>query len=247
MQIDRHRQPAELLPKSQRLFDVSAGKILAIEDTGRVLSRYVDAVVLRTFEQERLEQLASASSVPVVNSLSDFEHPCQALADLFTIRERLGGPEGRTLTYLGDGNNVAHSLSLAGAKVGMQVRMATPPGFEPIPQVVKRAAEIAACKWLTEPEVESFAKMASLSEEVLRIIASNRAHGQWALALLRRTFRPLRGRTVSVLGLAVITPTTVLLAPVGARAAHSIPTGLLRRAFALFLALTSARLFWSLL
>jgi ornithine carbamoyltransferase len=69
---------------------------------------------------------------------------CQALADLFTIRERLGGPEGRTLTYLGDGNNVAHSLLLAGAKVGMQVRMATPPGFEPIPQVVKRAAEIAA-------------------------------------------------------------------------------------------------------
>ena len=100
--------------------------------------------MLRTFEQERLELLASASSVPVVNSLSDFEHPCQALADLFTIRERLGGPEGRTLTYVGDGNNVAHSLLLAGAKVGMQVRMATPPGFEPIPQVVKRAAEIAA-------------------------------------------------------------------------------------------------------
>jgi ornithine carbamoyltransferase len=124
--------------------ELQLGRGETIEDTGRVLSRYVDAVVLRTFEQERLELLASASSVPVVNSLSDFEHPCQALADLFTIRERLGGPQGRTLTYLGDGNNVAHSLLLAGAKVGMQVRMATPPGFEPIPQVVKRAAEIAA-------------------------------------------------------------------------------------------------------
>jgi len=100
--------------------------------------------VLRTFEQERLEMLAGASTVPVVNSLSDFEHPCQALADLFTIRERLGTLRGLILTYLGDGNNVAHSLLLAGAKAGMTVRIATPPGFEPIPLVVERATEIAA-------------------------------------------------------------------------------------------------------
>jgi len=124
--------------------ELQLGRGETIEDTGRVLSRYVDAIVLRTFEQERLEVLASASSVPVVNSLSDFEHPCQALADLLTVRERLGGPAGRTLAYLGDGNNVAHSLLLAGAKAGMHVRIATPPGFEPIPQVVNRAAEIAA-------------------------------------------------------------------------------------------------------
>jgi ornithine carbamoyltransferase len=124
--------------------ELQLGRGETIEDTGRVLSRYVDAIVLRTFEQERLEVLASASSVPVVNSLSDFEHPCQALADLFTVRERLGGPAGRTLAYLGDGNNVAHSLLLAGAKAGMRVRVATPPGFEPIPQIVNRAAEIAS-------------------------------------------------------------------------------------------------------
>jgi ornithine carbamoyltransferase len=124
--------------------ELQLGRGETIEDTGRVLSRYVDAIVLRTFEQERLEVLASASSVPVVNSLSDFEHPCQALADLLTVRERLGGPAGRTLAYLGDGNNVAHSLLLAGAKAGMHVRIATPPGFEPIPQVVNRAGEIAA-------------------------------------------------------------------------------------------------------
>jgi ornithine carbamoyltransferase len=80
----------------------------------------------------------------VVISLSDFEHPCQVLADLLTMRERLGSLEGRTLTYLGDGNNVAHSLLLGGAKAGMQVRVATPTGFEPIPQVVQRATEIAA-------------------------------------------------------------------------------------------------------
>ena len=124
--------------------ELQLGRGETIEDTGRVLSRYVDGIVLRTFEQERLEVLAGTASVPVVNSLSDFEHPCQALADLLTIRERLGGLSGRTITYLGDGNNVAHSLLLAGAKTGMTVRIATPPGFEPIPQVVKRATEIAA-------------------------------------------------------------------------------------------------------
>jgi ornithine carbamoyltransferase len=124
--------------------DLQLGRGETIEDTGRVLSRYVDAIVLRTFEQERLEVLAGAASVPVVNSLSDFEHPCQALADLQTLRERAGELRGRILTYVGDGNNVAHSLLLAGAKTGMHVRVATPPGFEPIPQVVQRARRIAA-------------------------------------------------------------------------------------------------------
>jgi ornithine carbamoyltransferase len=123
--------------------ELQLGRGETIEDTGRVLSRYVQAIVLRTFEQERLELLASTATAHVVNSLSDFEHPCQALADLFTVRERFGALEGLTLTYLGDGNNVAHSLLLGGAKAGMHVRVATPPGFEPIPQVVNRAAEIA--------------------------------------------------------------------------------------------------------
>jgi ornithine carbamoyltransferase len=124
--------------------DLQLGRGETIEDTGRVLSRYVHTIVLRTFEQERLEVLARAATVPVVNSLSDFEHPCQALADLLTVQERLGSLAGRTLVYLGDGNNVAHSLLLAGALSGMTVRCATPPGFEPIPQVVHRAEELAA-------------------------------------------------------------------------------------------------------
>ena len=124
--------------------DLQLGRGETIEDTGKVLSRYVDAIVLRTFEQERLEVLADAASVPVVNSLSDFEHPCQALADLLTIRERRGPLPGTVLTYVGDGNNVAHSLLLAGAKAAMTVRVATPTGFAPIPQVVSRASEIAA-------------------------------------------------------------------------------------------------------
>jgi ornithine carbamoyltransferase len=123
--------------------DLQLGRGETIEDTGRVLSRYVDAIVLRTFEQERLEVLAGAATVPVVNSLSDFEHPCQALADLLTISERRGELAGTVLTYVGDGNNVAHSLLLAGAKAAMTVRVATPAGFAPIPQVVERATEIA--------------------------------------------------------------------------------------------------------
>jgi ornithine carbamoyltransferase len=124
--------------------ELQLGRGETIQDTGRVLSRYVDAIVLRTFEQERLELLSTTATVPIVNALSDFEHPCQALADVLTLREHLGDVSGKVLAYLGDGNNVAHSLLLAGAKMGMSVRVATPPGFEPIPQVVHRAEEIAA-------------------------------------------------------------------------------------------------------
>jgi ornithine carbamoyltransferase len=124
--------------------ELQLGRGETIEDTGRVLSRYVDAIVLRTFEQERLEMLARAATVPVINALSDFEHPCQCLADLLTASERLGELSGQTLAYLGDGNNVAHSLLLGCAKVGMNIRVATPPGFEPIPQVTDRAREIAS-------------------------------------------------------------------------------------------------------
>jgi ornithine carbamoyltransferase len=124
--------------------ELQLGRGETIEDTGRVLSRYVDAIVLRTFGQERLEALAAGASVPVVNSLSDYEHPCQILADLLTVREHKGGLEGRTLAYVGDGNNVTHSLLLGGAMAGVRVRVATPAGYEPIPQVVQRAEELAA-------------------------------------------------------------------------------------------------------
>ena len=122
--------------------ELQLGRGETIEDTGRVLSRYVDAIVVRTFGQERLEAMASAADVPVVNALSDYEHPCQILADLLTIQEQKGDPAGKTLAYLGDGNNVTHSLLLGGAMMGMHVRAATPAGFEPIPQVVARANEI---------------------------------------------------------------------------------------------------------
>ena len=124
--------------------DLQLGRGETLEDTAAVLSRYVHAIVLRTFAQESLERLARGGTVPVVNALSDYSHPCQALADLQTIRERKGRLAGIRLAYLGDGNNVAHSLLFAGAKMGMHVAVATPVGYEPIPQVVRRASEIAA-------------------------------------------------------------------------------------------------------
>jgi ornithine carbamoyltransferase len=114
-----------------------------IEDTGQVLSRYVAAIVLRTFGHDRIEALAASSSVPVVNALSDLAHPCQWLADLMTIREHRGEPTGQTITYVGDGNNVAHSILLGGALAGMHVRVASPSGYEPLPAIVQRAAAIA--------------------------------------------------------------------------------------------------------
>ena len=118
------------------------GRGETIEDTARVMSRYCSMIVIRTFEQDKIERLAAASDVPVINALTDYAHPCQSLADLQTIREHKGGLSGLTLTYLGDGNNVAHSLMLAGTAAGMRVRVAAPSGYEPIPQVVQRANHI---------------------------------------------------------------------------------------------------------
>jgi ornithine carbamoyltransferase len=128
-----------------RADELQLGRGETIEDTGRVLSRYVDAIVVRTFEQERLERLAAGASVPVVNALSDYAHPCQVLADLLTIQEHHGKKlKGTSLAYIGDGNNVTHSLLLAGAKMGMDVRVATPGDYASAPEVVERAQQIAA-------------------------------------------------------------------------------------------------------
>jgi ornithine carbamoyltransferase len=121
------------------------GRGESLADAGRVVSRYVSAIVMRTHGDERLAELASGVSVPVINALTDGYHPCQLLADLLTVRERLGGTRGRTLAYVGDAaNNMAHSYLLAGVTAGMHVRVAGPSGFDPSPAVVARAAEIAA-------------------------------------------------------------------------------------------------------
>ncbi len=118
------------------------GRDETLADTGRVLSRYVDAIVWRTFGQQRLDEMASAATVPVLNALSDDFHPCQVLADLQTIAERKGGLRGLRMTYLGDGaNNMAHSLMLGGATAGVHVTIAAPAGFTPQPRFVAAAEE----------------------------------------------------------------------------------------------------------
>jgi ornithine carbamoyltransferase len=124
--------------------ELQLGRGETVEDTGRVLSRYVDAIVVRTFAQARLEELAAGASVPVINALSDYSHPCQGLADLQTVRERTGELSGVALAYLGDGNNVAHSLMFGGGLAGMNVRVACPVGYEPDAGVVERSSRIAA-------------------------------------------------------------------------------------------------------
>ncbi|MCP9771505.1 ornithine carbamoyltransferase [Synechococcus sp. Tobar12-5m-g] len=115
-----------------------------IADTARVLSRYVDALAIRTFAQQDLADYAHWASIPVINALTDQEHPCQALADFLTLQEAFGALDGLSLAYVGDGNNVAHSLLLCGAVLGVNVRIACPAGFEPDPAVLARARQLAA-------------------------------------------------------------------------------------------------------
>lgn len=112
-------------------------------DTARVLDRYVDVLAIRTFAQQELETFASYAKIPVINALTDLEHPCQVLADLQTVQEEFGTLQGLTLTYIGDGNNMANSLLLGGALTGMNIRIASPTGYEPDPTVVAKAQEIA--------------------------------------------------------------------------------------------------------
>ena len=114
-----------------------------IEDTARVLDRYLDILAIRTFAQTDLETVANYAQIPVINALTDLEHPCQILADLMTVQECFGSLEGKTLTYLGDGNNMAHSLLLGGALTGLNVRIAAPKGYEPLPEIVQQAKTIA--------------------------------------------------------------------------------------------------------
>ncbi len=115
-----------------------------VQDIARNLDRWTQCIVARVFSQETIDELAKWSSVPVVNALSDLYHPCQALADVQTIAERFGTCQGKKLAYVGDGNNVAHSLLLTGARLGMHIAVATPSGFEPNATIVEQARMFAA-------------------------------------------------------------------------------------------------------
>ncbi|MCM8780655.1 MAG: ornithine carbamoyltransferase [Candidatus Omnitrophica bacterium] len=126
--------------------EINLGVRESIKDVAKTLSRYVDGIVLRTFAHENVLEMARYASIPVINGLSDFSHPCQALADLYTIREKLKNLTDRLLAYVGDGNNVCHSLLYASAKTGLNMNAATPKGYEPQQKVLREAKEIAKLK-----------------------------------------------------------------------------------------------------
>ena len=130
--------------------DLQLGRGETIRDTATVLSRYLDAIMIRTFAQSDVEGLAEAASIPVINGLTDSSHPCQALADVMTIRERFGRLKGLKVAYLGDGNNVCASLMVASAKLGMDFVAATPPGYRPEDEPVRIAREAGGSVELVE-------------------------------------------------------------------------------------------------
>lgn len=120
--------------------ELQIGRGEPIQDTARVLSRYLDAIMIRTYEQKEVEDLARYGSIPIINGLTDFCHPCQVLADLMTVRERFGVLPGIKMCYIGDGNNMANSLIVGGLKMGMTVSIATPNNYRPDPLVLDFAA-----------------------------------------------------------------------------------------------------------
>jgi len=139
--VAMYQMGGQILDLNPSVTQVGRGEPLI--DTARVLDRYLDVVAIRTFEQSDLQTFADCAQIPVINALTDLAHPCQTLADLQTLRESFGEISGLTLTYIGDGNNVAHSLMLGCALSGVNVRIATPKGFEPLAEMTDRARELA--------------------------------------------------------------------------------------------------------
>ena len=129
--------------------DLQIGRGEPVEDTARVLSRYLDGIMIRTFDQEEVETLARVGSIPIINGLTDYCHPCQVMADLMTIREHRGTLKGNKLVYIGDGNNMANSLIVGGIKTGMEVAVACPEGYTPDADIMKWAAENGKFTWTT--------------------------------------------------------------------------------------------------
>jgi len=132
--------------------DLQMGRGEPIEDTARVLSRYVDGIMIRTFAQKEVEDLAKWSTIPVINGLTDFAHPCQTLADLMTVREHLSTLEGLKLGWVGAGNNVCNSTIVGALKVGMSVTVAAPEGYEPAKEILEFAKDFPTFKMVTDPK-----------------------------------------------------------------------------------------------
>ena len=140
--------------------DLQIGRGEVVQDTARVLSRFLDGIMIRTFEQKEVEDFASYGDIPIINGLTDYCHPCQVLADLMTIREKKGKLEGLKMCYVGDGNNMANSLIVGGIKMGMEVSIACPAGYEPDAEIMKWASENG--KFTCTPDIREAAKGADV-------------------------------------------------------------------------------------
>src|SRR5881409_4078435 len=135
--------------------DIQIGRGEPIPDTARVLSRYVDGIMIRTFDHAEVEELARYATIPVINGLTDLTHPCQVLADVFTIKEHLGGWDGKRIAWVGDGNNMANSWIEAAQVLGFELRLACPEGYEPNRAIFDRAKAAGACVLVTEVPEEA--------------------------------------------------------------------------------------------
>ena len=140
--------------------DLQIGRGEPVEDTARVLSRYLDGIMIRTFAQSEVEALAEKGSIPIINGLTDYCHPCQVMADLMTIREHKGSLAGKKLTYIGDGNNMANSLIVGGIKMGMQVAVACPAAYKPDAAIMQWASETG--RFLCTEDIKEAAKDADV-------------------------------------------------------------------------------------
>lgn len=204
--------------------EVGLGNREGVSDVGRVLSRYVDAIVARTFSHQTLLDLASYATIPVVNALSDAEHPCQALGDLLTIQEHIGGRlDGLTIAFIGDGNNVAASLALGAAAVGVSFAIASPPGYELPEHVAKQAQELARKSGATIRQVHDPKEAARHADVVYTDVWVSM--GQEAQGDQRR--RDFQGYQVTPELMALAKPGALFMHPLPAHHGEEVAQGML--------------------
>jgi ornithine carbamoyltransferase len=183
--------------------DIQIGRGEPIPDTARVLSRYVNGIMMRTFDHGDVEELARHATIPVINGLTDLSHPCQVLADLFTVREALGGWDGTRIAWVGDGNNMANSWIEAAQVLGFELRLACPEGYEPDRRIFDRAKAAGACVSITEVPEEAVEGAQVVNTDVWASM------GQEADAEVRRN--AFRGYTVDPALMKLADPKAIFL------------------------------------
>jgi ornithine carbamoyltransferase len=199
--------------------DIQLGRGEPIPDTARVLSRYVNGIMIRTFDHAEVEELARCATIPVINGLTDRSHPCQVLADLFTVREALGGWDGKRVAWVGDGNNMANSWIEAAQVLGFELRLACPEGFEPDRQIFERAKAAGACLVVTDIPEEAVEGAHVVNTDVWASM------GQEAEAEARRN--AFRGYTVNAALMKLADPGAIFLHCLPAHRGEEVATAVI--------------------